>query len=462
MKTSTLELGAMRLVPAPRAVHKLAVLLALGLLAVPPLMALVPWRQNISASGRVIALDPLDRMQTIPAPVTGRLVRVMVQEGSEVEQGDLLVEMSDQDPLFAERLEQQYRLAMDKVQAARDQISFYTQQLASLEAARELAVSSARFELNMAIEGVRAAEQGLIAAEADQEQKQADRDRRDRLFARGVVSELDNQKAAAEHRAAVARVEAARATVERARNGEQAHRAEVGRVGLDLKAKIESIKSHREDARSKSALAEKELTEAETRLERQKTRLVLAPRDGRVFRIAAAARADLVKQGEPLLDLVPLHQIARSGAQVCRDRRQVAVGVSHGPQMPERADRTEGAVEPPPERESGRVGRVQLGTLQPGLPEPGASPAEHVLGQIDSGHTDAPAQELREHAGRAAERLQQALGRPSQLRNEPVDLVGDVPGERHVVGPGGRVVGLAHAARVPRTAHRRGSPGSRQ
>ena len=61
--------------------HKDDRILIAGMLAVPPLLTIVPWRQNIPATGRVIALDPLDRLQTIPAPVTGRLVRVLVQEG---------------------------------------------------------------------------------------------------------------------------------------------------------------------------------------------------------------------------------------------------------------------------------------------------------------------------------------------------------------------------------------------
>jgi multidrug resistance efflux pump len=295
----------MGLVQPPGAVRKLATLLTVAMLAIPPILVLIPWRQNIPGAGRVIALDPLDRLQTIPAPVTGRLVRMMVQEGSEVRKGDLLLEMSDQDPLFAERLEQQYRLAAEKVRAARDQVAIYTQQLANLESARDLAISSARFELNVAVESVRAAEQGLAAAEAELAQKRADRDRRERLYARGVVSELDYQKAEADFLAATAKVKAAAASVEQARNAEEARRAEVGRVGMDQQAKIESIKSLREDARAKVALGEKELTEAQTRLERQKTQVVVAPRDGRVLRIAAAASADLLKQGEPLLDLVP-------------------------------------------------------------------------------------------------------------------------------------------------------------
>jgi multidrug resistance efflux pump len=302
------ELPALALVRPSGAVRKLVVVLAALLVMTPILLVVAPWRQNITGSGRVTAFNPLDRMQTLPAPVTGRLVRVLVREGSVVNKGDLLVEMSDQDPMYAARLEQQIEFAVDKVRAARDQVSFYDQQLGNLEEGRSLAVSRARFELKVATEKVREARQHLRAELAEMEQKKLDRDRRERLYAKRVVSELDFQRAEAAYLSAEARVEAARAEVEQAVNEEESKRANIDQIGNDLQAKIESTKSFREEARSKLAIAEKERTDAETAVERQKTRVVVAPRDGRVFRIRAASQADLLKQGDPLIDLVPSTQ----------------------------------------------------------------------------------------------------------------------------------------------------------
>lgn len=299
------DLPALSLVKPPRAVRKLVTVLAVLTLSFPLILSVVPWQQNIAVSGRVTALDPLNRMQTLPAPVTGRLTKVYVQEGSLVEAGDVLLEMTDQDPLYASRLEQQIEFADDKVKAARDQLTFYDQQVLNLEQSRELAISSAGFDLNVATEKVRAARQKLQAAGAELEQKRADRERRKRLFDKRVVSELDYQTAEAAFRTAEAEVEAAKAGIEQALNEEEAKRAKVGQTSNDLQAKIESTKSLREDARAKLALAEKERTDALTAAGRQDNQTVVAPRAGRVFRIRAAAQADLLKQGDPLIDLVP-------------------------------------------------------------------------------------------------------------------------------------------------------------
>ena len=298
-------LPALRLVESPRAVRKLALMLAVAFALLPVALGLVSWQQNVPGLGRVVAQDPLDRTQIIPAPVTGRLVRLNVQEGSFVQEGDVLAEMEDQDPLYSQRLEQQNQFAIDKVEAARDQVEFYDQQLQNQQDARRLALDGAQFELNVAIEKIKAEENSLEAAEAELEQKRTDRERKWRLFQEGVVSELDYQKAEAAYLSARAKVEESKAKVEQARNAEQAKLTDMGRLGNDLQAKIESTRSLREEARSKAAAAEKELTESLTKLERQKTQTVLAPRTGYVLRVHAAGSADFVPQGDPLIELIP-------------------------------------------------------------------------------------------------------------------------------------------------------------
>lgn len=299
------RLPALRLVASPRAVKKLAVALAVLFVTLPLVLLLVTWQQNVPGSGRVVALEPLDRTQTIPAPVTGRLVKVHVREGTYVEKDDVLAEMADQDPQYATRLQQQYEFAVNKVEAARDQVDFYDEQLKNQEDAKRLALDGAQFALNVAIEKVKAEEQALEAAEADLEQKRADRERKWRLYQEKVMSELEHQKAEAAFLSARAKVEEAKAKVEQARNEEKGKLTDLGRLGNDLQAKIESTRTLREAARTKMAEADTGLTESITKLERQKTQVVTAPRTGYVLRVHAASSADFLSQGDPLIELIP-------------------------------------------------------------------------------------------------------------------------------------------------------------
>ena len=292
-------------VRSPRGLRKLAGALGALCIALPVTLLAVPWQQNVLAGGKVTAFDPLERTQVLPAPVTGRLVELLVVEGDRVEAGQVLARMADQDPQFALRLEQQLEFAKDRVRAARDMVSILDDQRNLLEASRDQAVQSATFAYNVAVETVRATERELDGLSAELEQKRADRVRKTNLWERGVVSELEYQKAEAEYFSSLARVDAARAKVSQARNTEHAKEAEIGRVGNDAQAAIESINSDREAARANLASAEDELAQATTRLERQKTQVVTAPREGTVLRIYAANTADFLSQGTPLIEFIP-------------------------------------------------------------------------------------------------------------------------------------------------------------
>ena len=305
LRTDGLALPSQELVRSPRSFRLLAFVLVILVATLAAMLTFVPWQQNVSGKGRVTALSPLDRPIRIPAPVTGRLVILHVREGSRVEKGDVLAEMADQDPFYSQRLEQQFDLTRSEVRAAEDVLKLYDRQLVLLEDAREQAVSSATFELNVAIEKVTAAEQELEALEATLEQKRADRERKTKLLPKGVVSELDYQKAEADYLAAKAKVGKAKADVNQARNEERSKMADVSKIANEQQAKIESTKSLREDARAKLAMVEKKLTEASTKIERQKTQVIIAPRSGTVLAVHAASSADLVSKGAPLIEMVP-------------------------------------------------------------------------------------------------------------------------------------------------------------
>ena len=298
-------LPALRSVRPPRGMHKLAIAMVVLFLTLPFVLGGLPWRQNLAGNGRVTAFEPLDRTQILPAPVNGRLARLHVQEGERVAKGQLLAELEDQDPEFAFRLDQQVQLAQAKVDAATSAVAQYDQQLSFLEDARETAVSSAEADLRNAIQKVRAAEQDLVGVEAESEQKRTDRERKWTLFTKGVASELDFQKADAEAQAAVAKVESSKAKVNQARAEEEAKMATVDKISAEQRAKIESTRSSREDAVQKLKAAEKEYLEARTKVERQKTQTIVAPRDGYILRVHAANSADLLSQGDPLIELIP-------------------------------------------------------------------------------------------------------------------------------------------------------------
>ena len=72
--------------PARRIAWILLFLLAFLAIA----LGFTPWQQSVSGTGRVIAFTPLERQQTISAPVDGRVVRWHAAEGTRVKRGDVI------------------------------------------------------------------------------------------------------------------------------------------------------------------------------------------------------------------------------------------------------------------------------------------------------------------------------------------------------------------------------------
>jgi multidrug efflux pump subunit AcrA (membrane-fusion protein) len=95
---------ALHNVQAPRSARVLARLLVSLLVVTALALTLTPWQQNIPGSGRVIAFSPEERLQQVDAAIDGRVAKWHVVEGSRVERGDPIVDLSDNDPSIMVRL----------------------------------------------------------------------------------------------------------------------------------------------------------------------------------------------------------------------------------------------------------------------------------------------------------------------------------------------------------------------
>lgn len=78
----------------------------------------VPWQQTAPGAGKVIAYDPNEREQEINAPLDGIIKQWFVQEGSFVRAGDPIVELSDNDPTFVDRLETERKALYQRLKAS--------------------------------------------------------------------------------------------------------------------------------------------------------------------------------------------------------------------------------------------------------------------------------------------------------------------------------------------------------
>jgi multidrug resistance efflux pump len=283
----------------------LAWILALGILATGLALAYTPWQQSVRGSGRVIAYAPLERQQAIEAPIEGRVVHWHVQEGDRVVAGQPVADLSDNDPEILARLERERDSGRTQVDTAALSITLTEARVASLEAARESAVSIASLKGQMAENQSDAAERAVDAADARVRAAQLNLARQRRLYAKGLASRRDLELAELADETATTDLDRAKASLKAVNAEVKARGRERDRVGSTNQAGIESARSALEKLRGDKAKAEAELAKVEVRLARQQQMQIVAPRAGTIFRLVANQGTEMVKAGDPLVLLVP-------------------------------------------------------------------------------------------------------------------------------------------------------------
>ncbi len=305
MPHEALDVQVLRLVRAPRATRILARMLLVTFAAFAFALVFVPWQQNAQGTGRVIAYAPVERQQSVDAPVEGRVVKWHVQEGDHVNQGDPIVDITDNDPEILSRLRQERDSQVARIEAARARVSAVGGRIESLSASRESAIKAAEGRVRMAKDRISAAERTVDAAEQAHETARLNYDRQKQLLAEGLASKRAQELAELEFVRTKAEVDRTRAALSAARSEEAALAADRFKVDNDGNASINDATATRASAESEIASATAELARIEVRLARQSTQAVKAPREGTILRVVAKQGAEMVKSGDVLAVIVP-------------------------------------------------------------------------------------------------------------------------------------------------------------
>ena len=288
-----------------RSLRALAWILALMLAATVVALALVPWQQAVPASGQVVAFDPVQRRQFVEAPIDGRIVRWAIVEGSRVRKGDVLLEISDNDPALVDRMETEREATEGVRQAALRKAESLRLMVERLGLTRDRAVAAAESRVMVAEDRAVAASRALEASEAAERTAKLNLERQLLLNQRGLSSRRNFELAQLQSDQTAAAVNKARADLNAARNSRIVAEAEREKAEADGHAQVDDATASLQQALSDERKALAELTKIDVRIARQATQRVQAPIDGVVLRVLARQGAEMVKAGDVLMELVP-------------------------------------------------------------------------------------------------------------------------------------------------------------
>ncbi len=281
-----------------RALWIFAVVSVVGLL-------LAPWQQSVTGTGRAIAYAPTDRTQNLEAPIKGRITKWYVVEGSQVQAGDPIADISDNDPNYLTRLEQQRKAAESRVEAARTAITINEARVSALKSARSAAVANAELYVQIANDKLSAAKQDLEAAEAAYKTAQLNHERQQTLGKEGLASKRKVELAELKLETTRSKRDAAKAKVRAARREVAAAGAKLDNIGSKEDSNIAKAEESLQKLRSDELKAQQELTKAESNFSRQEQMKIVAPISGTVLRLVANGPGHFVKEGDQLAQIVP-------------------------------------------------------------------------------------------------------------------------------------------------------------
>jgi membrane fusion protein, adhesin transport system len=268
-------------------------------------LGFTPWQQNVRGFGRVVAYTPAERQQLISAQVEGRISRWLVREGSQVKQGDILAEVLDNDPQLLQRLESEQKAALAKQEATDNRVNTFREQVRMAELARPQTIAAAQSRVDMANERRKAADQLLQAAKAAKQTASLNLSRQQLLRGKGLSSQRTLELSQLEMAQRTAEVERSQATLVAAKSEVDAFTSDWQKLSADASASVEKSRADLNKAIEDQNSVRADILKLQTRLARQQTQTVVAPRDGIVLRLLANPGAELVKPGQALAMFVP-------------------------------------------------------------------------------------------------------------------------------------------------------------
>ena len=298
-------------VQTPRLVRRWASLAILLFLASPFILALVPWQQTVQGRGDVTAYAPVDRMQVIEAMVAGQIRRWHVVEGTRVKFNDPIVDIEDNDPDLSARLEAQRGFLKERLEAAQKELEEQRAATEAQVAARDAAMLAASANRDAARKSIEVARQVRANANFAEEYERNRSEMFDDLFTNpqygGLESRISRDEARMRSDRAATDTDKAEAEIERAEAFLLTQESLVVQADAAGLSAIAVARGNLRKSEQNLFSVQRELQELETRIERFKDRIVLAPCDGTVYRVAAnvSRGGQYVKEGDELCTIVP-------------------------------------------------------------------------------------------------------------------------------------------------------------
>ena len=285
-----------------------------GLFIIIIVISFLPWTQNIRSNGKVIALRPEQRPQTINTIISGKIEKWFVKDGDIVKKGDTILfisEIKDDyfDPNLITRTEKQLKNKELSVASYSDKVKSLDSRVDALIETGRLKMQQARIKLNQAQLKLKTDSIEYNTAIINYKIAETQYKRFEKLYDAKLKSQFDLETRKLALQRAQANQVAAQQKMMQSRNDIIDAKVECNSVDSRYRDEISKAESDKFSALSSMYETEIEVTKLQSQVVNYSIRngmyFILAPQDGVVTQILSSGLGETIKQGEAIATIMP-------------------------------------------------------------------------------------------------------------------------------------------------------------
>lgn len=274
----------------------------------------MPWQQNIRGGGKVTALNPANRPQTVQSVIPGRIEKWHVSEGQYVNVGDTILELAETkdkyfDPEILERMQEQINAKQSSLVAKKLKKEAYQNQIKALRESLNAKLIQARNKIDQSLFKLESDSIALEAQKINYTNSSNIFDRNKLRYESGNISLNKYRELESKFQAAKAKLVSqenkylqSKASVSIARTALAAIQADyaekISKATTELQATLADIND------TEGSVAKLTNEYNNVRIRRNQYAL-LAPQNGFVVKALRAGLGETIKEGEAIVTVQP-------------------------------------------------------------------------------------------------------------------------------------------------------------
>lgn len=289
--------------------------LSIILIVILILMLSLPWTQNIQSEGNVSTLNPQQRPQQVNSAIAGRISHWNVKDGDIVRKGDTLVRITE---IKEEYLDPSQIIRVDEQISAKDAaIDFYSNKADAADSQTLALSNSQKLKLDQLINKIKQYELlvqsdsiSYVAAENQLKIAFQQLRRQQQLYDAGLKSLTEFEQRQQAYQDALSKKIGAENSFYNSRNELLNVKIDRSAIEQEYTEKIFKVQGDRFSTLSDMATTRSEVAKLKNQLSNYQLRrgfyVITAPQSGQVIRTSKAGIGETLKEGDPLLEIVPL------------------------------------------------------------------------------------------------------------------------------------------------------------